>query len=60
MIIVDNTSKTIMELSETKIFNIKGNQDQIIAVIQKRYTFCGFISNTYINYIPCFKEIDIH
>lgn len=58
MILVDNISKNILELSWGKLTSVKGDRDQIIAVIQKRYMLLSPVINTYVNYVPCFKKID--
>lgn len=47
-----------MELKDDKITTFQGNWDQIIWVILKHYTQHPDLTNTYINYIPCFSLLN--
>ncbi len=58
MIIIDNESKAVMELLNNKLSTFQGDRDKIVSVVYKYHKELDFISNTYINYIPCFKSLN--
>ena len=47
-----------MELLNNKLSTFQGDRDKIVSVVYKYHKELDFISNTYINYIPCFKSLN--
>ncbi len=56
IIIVDQLSKSIIELSDRKFIAINGDFDSILDIINKKYKWLH-LPNMYVNYIPCFDKI---